>query len=286
MNEENTKNTLLEKKPEKEQKQEQKQVENQRVEKREKKPDAGRVINDYNAVNMKQINRYGVQDEQDNVPAPHGAKARFYNFTEKFGDLFVLNLIFFLTLIPVITIADSFTSLYAVTMKMVENKEGPVVRQYFREFKRNFKSTTRVWLVNLGIFAILSGMYYYTVVRADFLSKVFVGLIGLGMLFFTFELPLLFPMMARYENTTWNYIKNAVVLSVSRLGLWFRTFFFWVFPPVIYKLRPVWLAYTWYLWVMILFSAVAYWTSMYLIRAFRELEDELENNQSETEAGQ
>ena len=53
-------------------------------------------------------------------------KQRFFRICEKFGDLFLLNVFFTLTSIPVVTIGASFTAMYTVTIKMVRDEDVPI----------------------------------------------------------------------------------------------------------------------------------------------------------------
>ena len=67
-------------------------------------------------------------------------------FLTKIADLMVLNILFCVTSIPLITIGASWTALYSVTLKMVRDEEGSVSRSYFRSFRQNFRQATLLWL--------------------------------------------------------------------------------------------------------------------------------------------
>ena len=60
-----------------------------------------------------------------------------------------MNIYFVLTSIPIVTIGASFTALYTVTNKMVNDDEGPVKDEYFKAFKSNFKQSTIIWLIDM-----------------------------------------------------------------------------------------------------------------------------------------
>ena len=50
--------------------------------------------------------------------------SRFYRFMSKLWDLIVLNILWLVTSIPVITVGASTTALYASVYLAAENKEG------------------------------------------------------------------------------------------------------------------------------------------------------------------
>lgn len=56
-------------------------------------------------------------------------------------DLIILNLLFIICSLPVITIGTSLTALYSVTLKIVRNEEGYIVRGFFKAYKENFKQS-------------------------------------------------------------------------------------------------------------------------------------------------
>ena len=79
------------------------------------------------------------------------------DFMGRIGDLIILNVLFIITSIPIVTIGASFTALYQVILKLYdkEEKETIVVRSYIRSFKEHFKRSTLIWLVLLIVGALL-----------------------------------------------------------------------------------------------------------------------------------
>lgn len=200
-------------------------------------------------------------------------KQRFFRICEKFGDLFLLNVFFTLTSIPVVTIGASFTAMYTVTIKMVRDEDVPIKNGYFKAFKRNFKQSTQIWIGLMVVFYLLY-LQLKTVLATSAKSANFmVSLIGIQLILLTFLVPLLFPMIARYENTNFNMIKNAMLASFLHFGTWATVFFLWTIPVVLYYLRPTLFFYTWYLWLVFLAAFVAYTCSFRLRSMFDKIEE-------------
>ena len=70
-------------------------------------------------------------------------------FLNKVADLVVLNLLFVLCSLPIITIGASMTAMIAVSLRSVEYGDGYVVKSFFHSFKESFKQATEAWIVNL-----------------------------------------------------------------------------------------------------------------------------------------
>jgi len=138
-------------------------------------------------------------------------------FLGRIGDILILNLIFVVTALPVVTAGTSLSALYTVAMKLAQGEDPSVLREYRKAFKRNFKPATICWLIMAAAGALifvdfrLAGVFggaAYTVVRL-LLSMI----TGIWILIFLY----LFPYIARFENTVFHSIKNALFLSVAHL---------------------------------------------------------------------
>ena len=56
----------------------------------------------------------------------------------RLGDIIILNMIFVVGCIPVITIGTSLSALYAVAMKMARGEDPSVWKEFWKAYKRNF----------------------------------------------------------------------------------------------------------------------------------------------------
>ena len=80
-------------------------------------------------------------------------------------DLIILNLLFIICSLPVITIGTSLSALYSVTLKMVRNEEGYIVRGFFKAYKENLKQSMIIWIPTA-----LCGVFLYADFRILHLS--------------------------------------------------------------------------------------------------------------------
>ena len=199
-------------------------------------------------------------------------KLNFYQKVDKFGDLVFLNLMFVVSCIPVITIGAAVTAMYAYLFKMVDDEEDSLWKGYWGYFKSNFKPATKAWGVLIIIFGIMFGEFYASLAMTGTSALFMTALIGIEAVFLSFILPLLFPLIARYENTTFNYFKNSFLISISNLGTWFYLFFIWFIPILIYATTTKILVYSWYLWLLIYISLFAYASSYQLKKLFKKIE--------------
>lgn len=139
-------------------------------------------------------------------------------FLTKIADLMVLNILFCVTSIPLITIGASWTALYSVTLKMVRDEEGSVSRSYFRSFRQNFRQATLLWL---GVLVVLTLLVLDIRVLNSMAGGTAPGLLRVGVeilaLLGIMVLQYLFPSLARFEASLADTLKNACMMALAHL---------------------------------------------------------------------
>lgn len=139
-------------------------------------------------------------------------------FLTKIADLMVLNILFCVTSIPLITIGASWTALYSVTLKMVRDEEGSVSRSYFRSFRQNFRQATLLWL---GVLVVLTLLVLDIRVLNGMAGGTAPGLLRVGVeilaLLGIMVLQYLFPSLARFEASLADTLKNACMMALAHL---------------------------------------------------------------------
>lgn len=135
----------------------------------------------------------------------------------QFMDLLVLNFMWLLCSIPIVTIGASTAAASAVAMKMAKDEEGYIAKQFLKEFKRNWKQGTILWALLL---VASYGLYLdFQILGASenpsyLVIFMTVGLIFLMVICFTYS----FALIARYENTILNTIQNSMKIVMQHFG--------------------------------------------------------------------
>ncbi|MDD3402279.1 MAG: DUF624 domain-containing protein [Hespellia sp.] len=138
------------------------------------------------------------------------------NTLGKVIDLILLNMLWCVCSLPIITMGAATSALYAVMLKMVKNEEGYIYKDFFRALKENFRKSTEIWLIVLliGIIAAVDFRILQMLRIGEGIKMIFyVGLVFIMIMTVCMSL-YAFPMAARYENTVKNTMKNALILSI------------------------------------------------------------------------
>ncbi len=142
----------------------------------------------------------------------------FIRFMEHVADFFILNLLTLVCCLPLVTIGAALTAHCKIMQNLVLDEEQTIVKAYFCAFGQNFKQATVVWLIA----AILIAMYVvdYFVIRIYFdeawahLTYWILGVLGVvawGIMCYAF------PLIARYENTLKEHLRNSFILALAQL---------------------------------------------------------------------
>ncbi|MCR5507099.1 MAG: DUF624 domain-containing protein [Lachnospiraceae bacterium] len=194
----------------------------------------------------------------------------FVQFMSRVADLMWLNILFLVCCIPLITIGDSITAMYYVTLKMARNEESYITRSFFKSFRQNFLQATVIWLIFVlggGLllfdYRIISGAAGVSVGNGMLLNVMKVLLIVV-LIFYTFTFIFVFPLLSKFDNTIKNTIKNAFIISIRHLPVTLTC-------VAIGLVAVLGLAYvrimTLFLFFL-LFSAVAYICSLMFVKVF------------------
>lgn len=142
---------------------------------------------------------------------------KFFTFMGRVADLIILNLVFIVCCIPIVTIGASCTAMHYVTLKMVRNEESYIIRSFFKSFKENFKQATVINLIMLvaGVMLVLD----VNIVKgmdgtvSKVLHCIFIAFAFLYMLIFIY----IYPVLAKFYNSIRNTFVNAFLMSIRHL---------------------------------------------------------------------
>ncbi len=131
----------------------------------------------------------------------------------RIGFSMFLNALWFLCCLPVVTIGASTTALYSVMQKIVRDEEDRLTRSFFRAFRDNFRQATVIWLI-LAAFGAFLGLDAYILLHLRFANAfwtVLTAVLAVLAAFYVVELLYVFPLLARFENTTPVLMRNAII---------------------------------------------------------------------------
>ena len=160
----------------------------------------------------------------------------FMIFLSNLTDVVLLNALCLICCIPIVTIGPSITAMHYVTLKMVREEEGYVVKSFFKAFKENFKQSVIVWMIFLVITLVFFLDYRILNEAGMEENKIFAIVIGAIYLFVCLTVMYIFPLLSRFENTLKQTVKNALFMSILHI---FKTILMAVIYIIPFILLPL-----------------------------------------------
>ena len=148
-----------------------------------------------------------------------GQESKFTIFMNNLVDCFTASVLWIVFCLPVVTIGASTTALFATVYHVIKHDRGYVARRFFSEFRSNFKQSTLIWLVQLGLILVLSADLKIMTMMTEKGS-------GLYFLVYIFRILRICVMVwalyctaysSRFELHMRGVMHNALILTISNL---------------------------------------------------------------------
>lgn len=146
-----------------------------------------------------------------------GINSKLMHVMNRIADFLLLNGLFIITSIPIITIGASIAAYYSVMRKVAANEEGYIIPSYFQAFRSMFKRATIIWGIFLSVGILLGiDIYFYFMKKENvlfFIKYIFY----IALLFYLFTVQYVFVVLEHSSETFRKTIIRSLRLSIKYL---------------------------------------------------------------------
>lgn len=185
-------------------------------------------------------------------------------------NLILLNLLWLLTSLPIITMGAANTALNAVLFQYLDQYSDVVFKPYFKAFASNFKQSTQVWIPTLLIGGILFLDAWYLTGHAGEVSRLLWIPFGLVLLVLMAAITYSFALIARFENTLKGTLCNSVLLFLLNLIPSLCIILVQAIPVLCFFIFPSIFLRGGILWLLLGVSLFAYINTATMLRIFKK----------------
>lgn len=172
-------------------------------------------------------------------------------------DLILLNLLWLVCSLPVITIGASTTACYYVCLRMTRG-ESSVFKDFFHSFRQNFKQATLLWIILLLVAAFLVFDFYVLEAFAFPGKEVLNILLLMVSAICIFTALYVFPLLAQFDNSLKKTLQNALYLSIRYIWRTIGMVLPFVLIIDLFLFFPAIALRTLIIWLLIAFSGPVY----------------------------
>ena len=201
-------------------------------------------------------------------------ESKFMETLNKITDMMILNVLFILTSIPVITLGASATAMYTVTMRLSRQEDVSLMKEYFQAFRANLKKGTILWMILLLAGAVILGETWLLLILNLPIRSFLLLLQGGLILFYLSTLFFAFPLLAEGKGTVKDVLHEASAMPFQRFPEFLALMAIHLLPALFTGLLFPYIPNIFMIWGFVGFSVSAYMASLVLKRIFGEKAEE------------
>ena len=142
---------------------------------------------------------------------------RVYRWLETVTDFFLLNLMWLVACLPVVTIFPSTAAMFGVVRDWVRGKEGSLTRTFITRFRENLVQSLLVGAI-WTVFGVALFLDFLVANQLSYWAEIVLkSLLVLVSIVYAFGSVYLFPVMVHYDTDWKTVIKNSLLISIGRL---------------------------------------------------------------------
>lgn len=210
--------------------------------------------------------------------------SKFMKTLEHVADTMLLNILFLVCCIPVVTIGAAWCALFSGCHALSEDTTP--FRSFFRGLRSSFKRATLAWLILLAVLVVLvyTTVTVWQLMQMQYSMALFTFIIAVIALVTVLCVTIMvFLFYSRFECTVRQLLKNGLFMHLGHIirstiigiGCWFPVIAFFTLPYLFGKFAPVWL---------LLYFGVAGNLSVWLMKTpFARLVEQTEGSKQEAQ---
>ena len=192
-----------------------------------------------------------------------------YKFMRGLTDVFKINMLWLVCSLPIVTMGGATIAAFDVMMKMADDEEGYVGRQFIASFKKNWKVGIPYGpLLLLCVYVVWLDFSLFEQIEGN--PMILLIMVWIAAFVFLISFLYAFPLQARYENTLINTLKNSAEISMK----YFVRTLSLIFVLFIEVVIIFWNHMTMFVGLLIGPACIIYTISGYARYFFRQLEKE------------
>ena len=197
---------------------------------------------------------------------------KFFCILNTIANLIILNLLWVLCCIPIVTIVPSTAAMYYVTLKMAKKEDPYIIRSFFHSFQENFKQGILLSV----IFLVIAGILYVDIrvlrrFSTDFHQALLTASYVLCVLVIM-TVAYVCPLLSRFQNSVVTTLKNAVIIGLTNPLKTAIVLIMNLLPVLLLVFFPDVFTMSLFLWGVLGFAAIALVNSILLSKLFEKYE--------------
>jgi len=193
--------------------------------------------------------------------------SKFTQIMTAVGEMMLLNACWILSSLPLVTMGAANIAMYTVLGRRLRGEGTGTIVPFFKAWLSNLKMGILFWIPQVVVTCCLGSIFFLPL--PAFLKVIAGILLALVTLVFT----IIYPQIARFRNRWFAYLKNALILLISKFGWTVLNSLLLLTPAIAFLLAPVDFLRWGFIWILFGFSGLFYLSSRIIRKVLLPLED-------------
>lgn len=160
-------------------------------------------------------------------------------FLRTLWDLMVLNWLWILCCLPLVTVGPATCAMLSVTLKLARGEPVYTAKDFFRRFRSEFKPALLLGLLAMAVLTISCGDIYFALQQTGFARSLYlvIGILAAAVFLTVFSYG--FALEAMFENPLKVQLVNAFKLAFVAPGKTVSLWLIWMSPVLVLLLLPM-----------------------------------------------
>lgn len=148
------------------------------------------------------------------------ADNKFFSFMGKAFDMVVINVMWLILCIPIVTIVPATTAMYYTVVKVIRRERSYAIKEFFRSFKRNMKQGSFFSLALVfAVFIMYIDIRYSLLLieQGETTGNTFLGVFLIIALLICAVFTFLCPVLSRFDMKWGGILKTAFFMSTRHI---------------------------------------------------------------------
>lgn len=160
-------------------------------------------------------------------------------FLTVLADLLLVNLLWIVCSLPILTIGASTKAAFNILLKLVRKEQVSTLREYFQTFREDFVSSLALTLLCLIGVVIFTGDLWFAMSQTGLSRYLFLFATAVsGVVTFSI-LTWAFPLAANFRNDLKGYLLNSLAMAFLAPGKTLMIWCMYAFPILLFLMVPM-----------------------------------------------
>lgn len=195
------------------------------------------------------------------------------------GDLIILNFVWIICCIPIVTIGAATTAMYSCYLN--RSTESSTLRRFFHSFKINFTQSTILFGMELiGLLLVYANIRFYLSYSSNVSIVLQIAFMIPSVLILS-VMGYIYPLQAHFDNTVKQTLKNAVLMCVANFPISILVLGINLMPLIIILIDVEFFLKISIIFILMGSTSIAFVNSFLLLKVFRRYLPSDEKNEQE-----